>query len=300
MISYRLSVSLFCVCLFMYYFACKWWSFHVMAWGLLSAGSTLPFCATGICWRWGFAGSRLENGWRELTRNLLPLTFLKNGAGRWCPRLSRYWQTSSTWRDCLLRPKMSHEIWKTSCMNFRKTLCCVYLSKSAISAQSILLRCCQRDPYETMLYHVVKRTKDIHYPLMNETGFLCGGEPTGTAAAVALCVLQAPEGSGWKCREVVGARGSREFDSASHECCGISSHASSPTTPRFPGKWIPWRWRHLSELQLSEMCNFDGGHSTTAIKVPDMPLKQQDKVLGKSWDRQCFFDWHILCVVQEF
>ena len=23
-------------------------------------------------------------------------------------------------------------------------------------------------------------------------------------------------------------------------------------------------------------------------------------ILGKSWDRQCFVDWHILCVVQEF
>jgi len=35
-------------------------------------------------------------------------------------------------------------------------------------------------------------SKDIHYPLMNETGFLCGGrEPTGAAAAVALCILQA-------------------------------------------------------------------------------------------------------------
>lgn len=35
-------------------------------------------------------------------------------------------------------------------------------------------------------------SKDIYYPLMNERGFLCGGrEPTGTAAAVALCVLQA-------------------------------------------------------------------------------------------------------------
>ena len=32
----------------------------------------------------------------------------------------------------------------------------------------------------------------------------------------------------------------------------------------------------------------------------DVPHKLQDKVLGKSWTRQCFVDWHILCVVQEF
>ena len=33
----------------------------------------------------------------------------------------------------------------------------------------------------------------------------------------------------------------------------------------------------------------------------DVPPKLQDKTyLGKSWDRQCFVDWHFLCIVQEF
>ena len=39
---------------------------------------------------------------------------------------------------------------------------------------------------------------------MNERGFLCGGrEPTGTAAAVALCVLQA---NGWLHKDDVNVK----------------------------------------------------------------------------------------------
>jgi len=50
----------------------------------------------------------------------------------------------------------------------------------------------QRDVVKDLRDLVHELSKDIHYPELKRTGFLCGGkQPLGAAVAVALCELQA-------------------------------------------------------------------------------------------------------------
>jgi len=52
----------------------------------------------------------------------------------------------------------------------------------------------QKDLMTELENLVHQLSRDIHYPAINETGFVCGGkDPTGQAVAVALCMLQAQQ-----------------------------------------------------------------------------------------------------------